>query len=206
MKVLVTGLPRSGTSFLTGLIAKMGYSLGNAASIKRADKHNKYGYFEHVRLMKLSESILEKLGGDYFMNIPPYIKGWTDAMHMEKKLIEKQVSKEGIELYKDNKLILLSDIYGEIYPDAKWVYIKRDISGTYKSRFGQDLSLAQWEDITANRLATWEQSKASATALQLEYEQFFDDFDETVNSLAEYLSVTDMNIDLMKEFFRPSQN
>lgn len=37
MRVIVTGLPRCGTSFLTGLIAKIGFSIGNGNAIRKKE-------------------------------------------------------------------------------------------------------------------------------------------------------------------------
>ena len=204
MKVIVTGLPRCGTSFLTGLIAKMGYSLGSRDTIKQGDEHNKYGYFEHMLLMNLSNSILGKLGGDFMMNIPAIQPGWSDVMTEEKSMIRKYVDDEGIELYKDNRLVLLSEIYDEIYPDAKWIYIKRDIVETFKSRFGQKISMSQWEEITEKRVSGWRCSNVSKQALVVDYADFHDNFESTVSNIMEYLGAHDVDMVELRSWFRPS--
>jgi hypothetical protein len=204
MKVIVTGLPRSGTSFLAGLITRMGFSLGDSANIKEADQYNRYGYFEHLRLMELSNSILRKLGGDYFLNIPDVRPGWTMSMKAEKALIQRYVNEEGIELYKDNRLVLLSDIYKELYPDAKWVYIERAHEETYRSRFGRPLSMNQWLSMSEARLDGWNRSKVKDEALAVRYLDFVEDFDRTVADLACFLGVTHVDMSMMKEWFMPS--
>ena len=59
LKVLVTGPPRSGTSFLAGLVARMGLSPGPSAWLNPADEHNRYGYYECLPILKVEEEILK---------------------------------------------------------------------------------------------------------------------------------------------------
>ena len=204
LKVIVTGPPRSGTSFLTGLISRMGFSPGPEDWLKKGDEHNKYGYFECMPLWKISFVMLKNLGGS-FHKLPACNPGWTAYFNAEKKKITRLVKSGGIELYKDNQLLILSELYHELFPDAKWVFINRDIKETYKSRFGEAISFDQWELITKERLNRWHSSPPSEKALYLNYQDFKDDKFNTINDLQSFLGI-ELNQYQLKSclnFFKP---
>ncbi|MFB6273729.1 MAG: hypothetical protein ABEL51_12620, partial [Salinibacter sp.] len=117
LQIIVTGQPRSGTSFLAGLLSRMGLSAGPIEWLKSADEHNPYGYFECLPLLHLSEEILADLGGGV-NDVPRLPEDWTSQLHQEKRRIQEIVTSGGIELYKDNRLMILADLYDEIFPSA----------------------------------------------------------------------------------------
>ncbi len=121
IQVFITGGPRSGTSFLSGLVGLMGFSHGNKKSLKGADINNRYGYFENVNLMQIEEQVL---------NYIPKIK--------------TTVKRDKIEVYKGNRLMVISELFAKAYPNAKWLYIDRNPEATFKSRFGENLSYDEW--------------------------------------------------------------
>jgi len=204
LKVIVTGPPRSGTSFLTGLITQMGFSPGPADWLKKGDEHNKYGYFECMPLWKISFGVLKNLGGS-FHKLPACNPDWTAQFNAEKKKIAKLVKSGGIEVYKDNQLLILSELYHELFPEAKWVFINRDIKETYKSRFGESMSFKQWKSITKERMSRWHNSLPSKKALYLNYQDFKDDKVNTINDLQSFLGI-ELNQDQIASclaFFKP---
>jgi hypothetical protein len=62
---------RSGTSAVAGMFAAAGFHPGESAELMPADAANPRGYFEHVAVYELNESILSALGATWFD--PP---GW----------------------------------------------------------------------------------------------------------------------------------
>jgi len=46
--IIVTGFANSGTSFLTELVVRMGFSPGSHCHLKVANRHNPHGYWEHL--------------------------------------------------------------------------------------------------------------------------------------------------------------
>lgn len=189
IKVIITGGPRSGTSFLSGLVSKMGYSLGDDSRLVKANEYNKYGYFENMDLIKISNSILTKMSKDFFFELPSREELISTNLSAYKRRIRRIVNTQKIDLYKGNRLMVLSDIYHDLYPDAKWIYIERDINETYKSRFGQPLSLSEWKDMTRNRVLKWKSSPVSSSALNLKYEEFADDYQAVLNKIVDYLEI-----------------
>ncbi|MDX2469595.1 MAG: sulfotransferase, partial [SAR324 cluster bacterium] len=125
MKVIIVGLPRSGTSFLTGLVSKMGFDPGPDDSLRPANEYNPDGYFENLELMDIDHKLLKKFGGDV-TNPQVLPKNWLDQCEEEKKKIKEIVARNGVEIYKGNMLIVLADLYCELFPDAKWIFISRE--------------------------------------------------------------------------------
>lgn len=204
LKIIVVGLPRSGTSFVAGLIERMGYSLGPSYWLKGRDEHNKHGYFECIPLNSLTDKILKDLGGD-FHNLPEIRDGWLKGFKEEQKKIKRIVQSGKIELYKDNKLSAISDLYLDLYPNAKWVFVSRKTGDTYKSRFGKHIGFEEWKRLTGKRLRTWEGSKAAKGSYCVDYDDFKKDVEGSVRALAVFLGI-DLSFDALKkctEFYRP---
>lgn len=205
LKVIITGLPRSGTSFLTSLVHKMGFSLGPQNWLVGADKYNRYGYFESIPLNRLSDKILKKLDSDFHENLPILELGWIEKCSLEKRQIKNVVQNGNIKLMKDNKVIILADLYDELFPNAKWIFIQRDIEETYRSRFGDPLSFEQWQQITSDRLSIWQSSKPAQKALWFNYEDFKINIDQSIERLQAHLGIelTEAQLNDCRELFKP---
>lgn len=200
IKVIVVGPPRAGTSFLTGLISLMGYNLGPSTWLKPADQHNPYGYLECIPLNRISNKILSKMKCDFHH---PHFPGndWTTKFNIEKEGILKIVNVGQIELYKDNKLMILSDIYYKLFPQAKWIFINRNVKETFKSRFGEELSFTEWQEITNKRMELWNDSRAAKSAFNINYQDFKDDKVAAIKRIANFL-----NCDLNKRQYQKCLN
>ncbi len=206
LNVIVTGTPRTGTSLVAGLVNLMGFKLGPEKWVKPPDRFNPSGYFECKKLMEVSNLILNKLGGN-FHDLPDIKEGWTSDFEKEKRKISKIIRKGKIEMYKGNRLTLISDIYDELFPEAKWLYVSRDIEETYRSRFGEHISFEEWEELTRNRIDHWKRSKVSKKALDLNYRDFQESFDDTLARMVEHLGIelsTDQ-INDCKLFYKPGK-
>jgi hypothetical protein len=204
LKVLVTGSPRAGTSFVTGLIHTMGLDLGPQEWLKSPDANNPYGYFECLPLMQISNAILQTLGGS-FHDLPRLASGWTTAFEPEKSAIMNLVHKGNIELYKDNQLLVLADLYSEIFPHAKWIFIRRDVKETFASRFGVKMPFESWAVLTEQRMDAWNRSKPSSKALYIHYHDFSNDLDKTIRSIAAFIRVelTEQQMESCRVFYKP---
>lgn len=206
IEVLITGGPRSGTSFLSGLIEQMGYRLGNPENMVPPDINNKYGYFEHNKLINISNRMLTKLQCDFHYNLPKEPINLS-LLKKEMRQIQKVVTQEEIQSYKGNRLLILSPVYEHLFPEAKWIYIERNIEETYKSRFGDYLSFEDWQLITQNRIDLWKKSNAGKTALNLDYAEFKQDFKATIVKISNFLG-KELSEDQMEnclKFYRPKK-
>jgi hypothetical protein len=184
----------------------MGFSLGPDEWIKKPDEHNPRGYFECLPLMTISIKMLKKLGGD-FHRLPSLDPGWTAALADEKRQILCVVETGGIELYKGNRLMVLADLYDELFPDAKWIYIDRDVEETYRSRFGAELSFERWVRITKDRMGVWHSSTPAKKALYIDYGDFRSDLRGTVSRVQNFLEVdlTDHQFETCLALFKPRE-
>ncbi len=204
MKVIVTGNARSGSSFVTNLIHVLtGYQCGDT---RQGDQHNKFGYWENVELNNLNRSILQQLGLSY-VNSKPTTE-YVDYSHKRFDEMKEHIRKvsEGIELYKDNVLMIMPELYQQIFPDAKWIYTHRNIKSSYKSRFGGPLEENQYNLIVENRLNTWNDFEISKTAKHVEYERFDNDLEAAIQDIADYLEVKDFDMEEAKSTYRIKEN
>ncbi len=62
--VIVLGAPRSGTSLTSGIFARQGYFVGDAArpAVKRGDDYNPFGYFEADDLIERNVALFRRVG------------------------------------------------------------------------------------------------------------------------------------------------
>lgn len=183
----------------------MGYSLGPDKWLKKADKHNPHGYFECLPLQRISADILKKLGADFHNNLPSLQPGWTKAFDAEKAEILRVVQSGSIELYKGNLLLVLVDLYAELFPTAKWICTQRAVEKTYQSRFGEPLSFEEWKAITAKREKCWQTSFASKNALYIDYQDFNLDITASISKIQNFLGIelTTEQMTSCLEFYKP---
>lgn len=127
--IFVTGLPRSGTSLVTGVLNICGAWVGDTFP---GDPFNRKGTFENKaireNLLKPYLALIpsDPLGLDPLppLNVEPFIdpQRW-------RKLVLDTVSAQGYRggpwAYKDAKLALCWRIWAEAFPDAKWVIAHR---------------------------------------------------------------------------------
>ena len=126
--VLVTGLPRSGTSMVAGCFKELGAWLGDTVP---GGVGNPKGFFENQRLREqLIKPLLQQLGCDPlgvkslpdFQSVPT-VNG-LDRVFFQ---LLKQDGYGGDQpwLYKDAKMTLLWPLIAQVFPYARWVIVKR---------------------------------------------------------------------------------
>ena len=108
-------------------------------------------------------------------------------------------------MYKGNRMLVLVPLFDRLYPNAKWVFIERDIRETYRSRFGEDLSFEDWQALHERRMDYWRAAAPSDRALYIDYHDFKTDADVTIRRIAEHIGVQldDRRLRTCREFFRP---
>lgn len=75
--ICVTGMHRTGTSLVAGLLHRHGLWLGDEADMMQANPYNPDGYFENNRLVEINDAILAVFGGSW--NSPPnFPAAWPD--------------------------------------------------------------------------------------------------------------------------------
>jgi hypothetical protein len=187
LQTLITGLPRSGTSLLTEIVACFGGNLGREEAYVTFQKSGRRGYNEHLELNAISNDLLSQCDRDFHFNLPTPEELTMLKNAKAKKKIKAIVNREKIDIYKDNKLVVLADLYLSIYPVAKWIFISRPIQETFRSRFGEAISFEDWQMISERREGLWYTTGAARLALYVEFGELKTNFDGLLERIAKYL-------------------
>ena len=62
---IVSGMHRSGTSALAGLLSRCGFALGVEQELLQATAHNVKGHFEHMSSLQINDTLLALAGGSW---------------------------------------------------------------------------------------------------------------------------------------------
>ena len=125
--ILITGIPRSGTSLIAGSIALCGAWKGSTVG---ANLDNPKGFFEHKGLRDVIDyNIFVRLGWDPVKKLPPV--NYTVNNSNLKNIIWKILKNDGYKnnkpwLYKSPKASLIWRLYNDAFPRAKWIIVKRN--------------------------------------------------------------------------------
>ncbi len=132
--ILITGVPRSGTSMVAGCFSISGAWTGETIG---PGKDNPKGFFENKRIREqVTKGYLRSNGFDPMgqINFPPLRHSIGPQDHHHSSFVLRQVNgilesegyKEGPWLYKDAKLALMWTLWAATYRTAKWILVRRD--------------------------------------------------------------------------------
>ncbi len=134
--ILVTGLPRSGTSLVAGLLAESGAWVGRTVP---GGPPNPRGFFEHVALREgVNKGILRALGADPLgvrrLPAPDELLP-VDNLRQTVHRILREEGYDGTRpwLFKDAKLTLLWPLWAQAFPQARWVIVERPVDDVIRS-------------------------------------------------------------------------
>ncbi|MGB0684551.1 MAG: sulfotransferase [Magnetovibrionaceae bacterium] len=134
--ILITGLPRSGTSLVTGLLGTAGLWLGRTVP---GGSENPTGFFEHEALREqVQKRILKRLGGDAGgVRRLPRLDSLPELPAL-KSHVEDLLAKDGWTPdrrwgFKDAKLSLTWPIWHRAFPEALWVIVRRPRAAVIQS-------------------------------------------------------------------------
>lgn len=133
--VCVTGMHRSGTSFIAGALRFLGVSLGDPEVWLRPGPDNPLGYFEIASLMQLDDEVLAHLGGAW--DQPPVLDpGWEhdDGLEPFRARAEAILSdtfgpapaRPAVIAFKDPRLSLLLPFWRTVIPIETTIVVMRD--------------------------------------------------------------------------------
>lgn len=112
--LLITGVPRSGTSIIAGITALCGAFTGEVNKM-----------YENTDIRGLCKNILVKQGYDENGHLPIKYNETLHEIDIENCLI-KQGYEQGIWQYKDNRITILWEVFHNAYPNAKWIVVRRN--------------------------------------------------------------------------------
>ena len=121
MPILITGVPRSGTSMVGTAINMCGAFRGKLVN---------HGMFENDRILKeIVEPYFNNLGVDLSGQYPlPVINNISIPVDWRRR-VEQIITDEGYQkgqwMYKDSRLSLIWPVWNFAFPNAKWIIVRR---------------------------------------------------------------------------------
>ncbi|HTK17262.1 MAG TPA: hypothetical protein VL769_12770 [Acidimicrobiia bacterium] len=133
--VCVTGMHRSGTSFVAGALRFLGVSLGDPARLLKPGSDNPLGYFEVATLVQLDDEVLAHCGGAW--DQPPVLDpGWENDAGLDgfraraAEILEASfgpaTDRPRVVAWKDPRLSLLLPFWRTVTPIAATIAVVRD--------------------------------------------------------------------------------
>jgi hypothetical protein len=196
--VCVTGMHRSGTSFIAGALGFLGVSLGDPDRMLRPGSDNPKGYFEIQELMQLDDELLAYLGGAW--DQPPVLAaGWEHTKGLAgfraraAEILEESFGPSagwaGVIAWKDPRLSLLLPFWRTVTPIATTIVVVRDpveVAASLGAR-GYQVGAVQAGSL-------WLRYLFAATAddpghLLVRHSDIFEDLPGTVARLARHLDL-----------------
>lgn len=153
--VVVTGMHRSGTSAVTNALRLLGLGLGDISDLGVLRHANPGGNWEHRRLMRRNEAILESYGGSW--HTPPTLpEDWVQSLEARAMIPALRSEFEDIYpshgwLWKDPRNCLTLPLWLEVWDSAPAVVMAYRhpvaVARSLEARNGLAISrsLALWE-------------------------------------------------------------
>lgn len=198
-RIIVTGYPHSGTSFVAHLLQEFGLSLGTKEFLKPGNVMNTLGHFEHMALRNMmwekcfingvnthEEGLYNPYSRPiYDMDIVAGV-GTVDA-------IGGIAETDNIEVYKDTAWPFLAKLLPK---PEKVILVKRDPEGIYQAPIVAGLEMKQVERWRIDESMPWYREKFNQVMFEepvdwtaIDYEMFSTKFEYTVRKLAWFVEV-----------------
>jgi len=126
--VIVLGMHRSGTSFLTGSLQNAGLELGKHSTWNR---HNRRGNRENDDIVELNDKVLTANDGNWLS--PPQRIKWSDEQLTEGKELIKSFIGTSLYGFKDPRTLITLTGWKKLIPNYTFVGIFRHPSAVVKS-------------------------------------------------------------------------
>jgi len=212
----VSGMHRSGTSFVASVLPALGVSLGDGTRLMRAGPDNPAGYFEVQAMLELNEELLARLGGAW--DAPPRLDpGWETAAALDDlraraaRVVDEQfgagAERPPLIAFKDPRLSLLLPFWQSVVPIATTVVLVRD-----PREVAASLEVRNYSVPRPQAAGLWLRYVLAACAndpghLIVRYSDVFDALPETLGRIAAHLGVAppdDAALALARDQLEPS--
>ncbi|MBD3345539.1 MAG: hypothetical protein GF401_10805 [Chitinivibrionales bacterium] len=188
--IIVTGMHRSGTSCISGLLEKCGLSLGTSHPI-HDNKHptNPKGHFENLQTIAINETILKHAGGTWCT--PPPHKNIATIGQQVGHFIQAFSKSFNGDIVKDPRTCLTIDVWEQFCPSIeKIVFCLRNplaVAKSLNSRDGipMEIGLGLW----FHYVTQFFQGVKKAPVIIVEYDNLADNFEFEFSSLISALNI-----------------
>ncbi len=120
--VVITGMHRSGTSLVTGLLQQAGVDIGR--ELLPANRGNPYGYLEDTEFLDFQEQLLRARGLDMFVTAPVDFAPTAAEIERAKSLISARANRP-IWGWKDPRTSLFLEFWDQLLPEASYIFLYR---------------------------------------------------------------------------------
>jgi len=196
--VCVTGMHRSGTSFIAGTLRFLGVSLGDPERMLRPGPDNPKGYFEVQSIVELDDELLAHLGGSW--DQPPVLDpGWehdpglvafrSRAVAILDDTFGPAPQRPAVIAWKDPRLSLLLSFWRTVTPIATTIVVVRDpveVAASLGAR-GYPVGASQAASLWLRYL--FAATAADPGHLLVRHSDIFDDLPATLARLAHHLNL-----------------
>ena len=192
--LIITGMHRSGTSFLVRALNLRGIYLGKFKDLVSDDwiffEDNLRGHWEHRKVVEINENTLEYSGGSWD-NIPNKIQIKETTRKETKDFITELLNYKSLGVgIKDPRFLLSSELWLPFLPeDFLVVGIYREplkVAESIKKRngFNYEKSIKLWKIYNQKLLQLLEKNNGFLLNFDWEKEKLFDEIDLICNKLA----------------------
>ena len=198
--VCVTGMHRSGTSFMASALRALGVSLGDPDRLMRPGPDNPAGYFEVQSILDLNQELLAHLGGSW--DAPPVLEaGWEqapDLATLHGRAVDVLGDTFGPENgrppligFKDPRLSVLLPFWRRVTAIKTTLVLVRD-----QAEVAQSLGARRYAVAAPQSAALWLRYLYAAVThdpgpLLIRYTDLFDDLPGTLCRVARHLGVAE---------------
>lgn len=185
MKVIITGMHRSGTSMVAGLLGKCGLYLGN--NLLHGGRWNPKGHFEDVDFLHLNIDILKDSGGSWHkppVKIEPTDKTWKKMASFLFRWPDKKLG------WKDPRACLTLEAWKRIINPAelKIIFVSRKWTEIVKSLEARN-GLGYKKSMALCKIYHQRFLKNSMDFKSVNYESFFIDWKQELKKATDYLGL-----------------
>ncbi len=196
--VCVTGMHRSGTSFVASALGALGISLGDPDRLMRPGPDNPAGYYEVQSILDLNQELLAHLGGAW--DAPPVLDpGWENdpglapfrsrALQVLDDSFGTSGERPPLIAFKDPRLSVLLPLWRLVTPIATTIVPVRD-----PDEVAASLGARRYRVDGPQAAGLWLRYLFAATAndpghLLVRYGDVFDDLPRTLRTIAAHLGI-----------------
>ncbi len=153
-EVIITGMHRSGTSFLTGALSLCGLYVGAEQDLTKPNSENPKGFFEHKELRGVTNGLLAQLGCDWAavsgFSVSDLMAADIEDFRERIKRFRAQFPGDTTPIFKEPRLCLLLPVFLAELENPYVVFVHRDpveVARSLRKRDGIPLhcGIALWE-------------------------------------------------------------
>lgn len=193
--LLVLGMHRSGTSAVTGTLARLGVSVGDPSGLHPADPGNPSGYWEPLELIEINDALLASWGGS--QRDPQLARRPLSTHALPPELVERMSEyarrwdTRTPFVWKDPRLCITLPLWRPLLPIRGFVLAARHPAAVADSLGARDsmnrqAGLVLWEAYVRSLLAALDDTPR----VVIRYEELFEDREGVVGRLAEFAERT----------------